>query len=207
MADQPEVNDLPALSAGHLTLGCLNNPCKLTDLTLRLWSEVMRSLADARLLLLAPPGSYRNHLLGRLNTHGINSDRVNFLPYRARSDYLKSYHQIDLGLDTFPYNGHTTSLDSFWMGVPVVTRVGNTCVGRGGLSQLFQLNLLELAAESDEDFTAIVVKLAKDLPRLASLRKQLRPRLEESPLMDAVRFAQNMEAAYRTIWREYLGRE
>jgi protein O-GlcNAc transferase len=203
LADEPNVNDLPALSRGHLTLGCLNNPCKLTDRTFSLWNGVMSALADARLLLMAPPGFHRQHLLKRLAAHGISPQRVSFVPHQSRADYLRSYHEIDLGLDTFPYNGHTTSLDSFWMGVPVITRVGQTCVGRGGLSQLFQLDLLELAAETDETFISAAVALARDLPRLSALRQQLRARLQHSPLMDAKRFAWNIESFYRRVWQTW----
>jgi protein O-GlcNAc transferase len=200
LTDQPEVNPLPALERGHITLGCLNNPCKLTDGTLRLWSGVMRALPTAKLVLMIPPGTYRQRLLDRLAIQEITTDRVSFLPFRPRVDYLRSYHQIDLGLDTLPYNGHTTSLDSLWMGVPVVTRVGQTCVGRGGLSQLFQLDLVELAAESDEKFVSVAVEWASDLERLAEVRNQLRQRLERSPLMNGKRFAKNIEAVYRRSW-------
>jgi predicted O-linked N-acetylglucosamine transferase (SPINDLY family) len=203
LADGPEVNELPALSQDGLTLGCLNNPCKLSDHTLRLWAGVMQALPDSRLLLLVPPGSYREQLLGRFASLKISADRVSFVPFRRREEYLRTYHQIDLGLDTFPYNGHTTSLDSLWMGVAVVTRVGKTCVGRAGLSQLFQLGLAELATETDEAFVDAAVSLASDLPRLGNLRRQLRGRLCQSPLMDGERFAKNIESAYRRIWHRY----
>jgi protein O-GlcNAc transferase len=201
LTHHPGVNELPALERGYLTLGCLNNPCKLTDHTLRLWGGVMRALPDARLLALAPLGRHRRHLSQRLCAHGIAAERVEFRAFQPRGEYLRSYHDIDLGLDTFPYNGHTTSLDSLWMGVPVVSRVGRTSVGRGGLTQLFQLDLLELAAESDEAFVAIAVALGRDLARLAALRRQLRARLERSTLMDAPRFARHVEHAYRETWR------
>lgn len=200
---EPEVGALPAETRGYVTLGCLNNPCKLTESTLMLWGAVMRALPAARLRLLARAGRQHESLRHRLATHGIEAARVDFVPYRPRADYLRSYHEIDIGLDTFPYNGHTTSLDSLWMGVPVVSRVGQTCVGRGGLSQLFQIDLAELAAESDAAFTAAAVALASDLPRLAALRAGLRERLANSPLMDAPRFARNLEASYRQLWRGY----
>jgi predicted O-linked N-acetylglucosamine transferase (SPINDLY family) len=203
LAGDVEVGPLPALERGYLTLGCLNNPCKLTDHTLRLWGGVMRALPAARLLLMAPPGRHRERLSRRLAAQGIAAERVDYRAFQPRADYLRSYHDIDLGLDTFPYNGHTTSLDSFWMGVPVVTRVGGTCVGRGGLSQLFQLDLLDLAAESDEAFVAIAAALGNDLIRLAALRRELRTRLERSALMDAPRFARHMEHAFRSAWRAY----
>jgi predicted O-linked N-acetylglucosamine transferase (SPINDLY family) len=206
LKQSPAVNELPAIERGYLTLGCLNNPCKLTDHTLRLWGGVMRALPAARLVLMAPPGRYRRHLSQRLAAQGIAPERVDFRAFQPRGEYLHSYHDIDLGLDTFPYNGHTTSLDSFWMGVPVVTRVGRTSVGRGGLSQLFQLDLLELAAESDAAFVGIAAALGTDLVRLAALRRGLRTRLERSALMDASRFARNMESAYRDVWRAYCNR-
>lgn len=203
LTDQPAVNALPALTADHLTFGCLNNPCKLTDRTLSMWSMVLREVPRSRLLLMAPAGSAHQDLARRMERHGIDALRVGFVPFQPRADYLRTYHQIDLGLDTFPYNGHTTSLDSLWMGVPVVTRIGATAVGRGGLSQLMNLGISELAADSDEAFVRIAAELAGDLPRLADLRQGLRPRMEQSPLMDGARFAHHVETAYRQIWRDW----
>lgn len=199
---QETIDPLPAETSRFVTFGCLNNPCKLTDRTLAMWAGVMRAMPAARLLLMAPPGRPRQRLVARLAAQGIASERVSFESFRPRPAYLRAYHQIDLGLDTFPYNGHTTSLDSFWMGVPVVTRVGQTAVGRGGLSQLYNLGLCELAAETDEQFVRIAIELANNLPRLAELRRTLRYRMEQSPLMDAVSFARGIEAAYRRMWSE-----
>jgi protein O-GlcNAc transferase len=200
LTKEPAVNPLPAIERGYLTLGCLNNPCKLTDETLQLWGGVMRALPDARLLLMAPAGRHRRQLLRRLEAQSIAAQRVSFVEFRPRAKYLCSYHDIDFGLDTFPYNGHTTSLDALWMGVPIVTRVGATSVGRGGLSQLYHLDLLDLAAETDAAFVGSAVAIAKNIPRLAALRQQLRSRLEHSPLMDAARFARCIEDAYRRAW-------
>src|SRR5207249_4132197 len=118
-------------------------------------------------------------------------------PAKPRPEYLMHYHQIDVALDTLPYNGHTTSLDSFWMGVPVVTMVGKTIVGRAGLSQLSNLGLTELIAETPEQFVRIAAELAADLPRLSLLRATLRQRMQTSPLMDGPRFTRNIESAYR----------
>ncbi|PLZ04312.1 hypothetical protein CY652_01160 [Burkholderia sp. WAC0059] len=202
LTDTPGVNALPALERGHVTFGSLNNTCKLTDRTLGLWSAVLRALPDARLLLMAAGGEARAKLAGRLARSGIDPRRVDFVPFRPRDAYLRTYHAIDLGLDTLPYNGHTTSLDSFWMGVPVVTRIGATAAGRAGLSQLANLGLDDLAAESDEAFVRTAVALAGDLPRLAALRAGLRGRMERSPLMDGARFARQVEAAYERIWEE-----
>lgn len=201
LASEPEVNTLPAMDASHVTFGNLNNPCKLTDTTLQLWARVFARLPTARLVLMAAEGDARRHLAQRLAQAGIDPARVRFLPFRPRDAYLRSYHEIDLGLDTLPYNGHTTSLDALWMGVPVVTRIGPTVAGRAGLSQLANLGLPELAADSDEAFVETAVSLASDLPRLAGLRSTLRARMQQSPLMDGERFAHGVEAAYAGMWR------
>jgi predicted O-linked N-acetylglucosamine transferase (SPINDLY family) len=203
--DDQEVNSLPAIERGYLTFGCLNNPCKVTARTLALWGEVLRALPTSRLQLMAPPGRHREQLALELGSHGVAASRIEFRAFQPRSAYLRSYHEIDVCLDTLPYNGHTTSLDALWMGVPVVTRVGETCVGRGGLSQLFQLDLLELAAPSDAGFVDIATSLGTDLGRLAALRATLRSRLAHSPLMDAARFARHVECAYREAWRVHVG--
>jgi protein O-GlcNAc transferase len=201
LTEEPAVNELPALSRGHITFGCLNAPCKLSDHTMQLWAGVMEKIDNSRLLLMAPEGQRRRQLLDRLSAHGIASERVTMQPFIPRSMYLRTYHEIDLGLDTVPYNGHTTSLDSFWMGVPVVSRVGQTAVGRAGLSQLSNLGMSELAAKTDEQYIEIAAELASDLPRLATLRRELRDRMQRSALMDGERFARNIEAAYSQMWQ------
>jgi predicted O-linked N-acetylglucosamine transferase (SPINDLY family) len=168
---------------------------------LRLWTRVLKAVERSRLLVLCPEGSHRQPLLELFQREGISPDRIELIARRPRLQYLELYHRIDVGLDTFPYNGHTTSLDSYWMGVPVVTLVGQTVVGRAGLSQLSNLGLAELAAETPEEYVHLAVELAGDLPRLAELRRTLRGRMEKSPLMDAPRFARGIEAAYREMWR------
>jgi len=138
-----------------------------------------------------------------LGEEGVNAERIAFMPRQGRVQYLETYRRIDIGLDTLPYNSHTTSLDAFWMGVPVVTLIGQTVVGRAGLSQLTNLGLPELIAKTPEKYVEIVANLAADLPRLSELRAGLRERMRQSPLMDGPRFAWHVEAAYRQIWRRW----
>ncbi len=201
------VGPLPAELNGGITFGCLNNFCKINDGVLRLWSKVLQTVPSSRLFLLAPEGSPRQHTLDVFRQEGIASGRIEFVSPRPRREYLELYHRIDVGLDTLPYNGHTTSLDSFWMGVPVVTLVGQTIVGRAGLSQSMNLGLPELIASTSEEFVRIASGLAKDLPRLAHLRSTLRQRMEASPLMDAAGFARDIEVAYRQMWRQWCLQE
>jgi predicted O-linked N-acetylglucosamine transferase (SPINDLY family) len=195
------VNSLPAPEKGFVTFGCLNNFCKTSDGTFAAWAQVLRAVEKSRLLLLAPEGSPRRRALERFRQEGIDPARIEFVPRQSRRTYLRLYHQVDLSLDSFPCTGHTTSLDSFWMGVPVITLVGLRAVDRAGWSQLSNLGLPELAAQSTEEFVQLATALARDLPRLSQLRSTLRTRMERSPLMDAPKFARNVEAAYRRMWR------
>jgi predicted O-linked N-acetylglucosamine transferase (SPINDLY family) len=193
----------PPAEGGVITFGCLNNFCKVNDGVLALWAAVLRQVKGSRLLLRAQPGSHRQRTADRLSQDGIDPERIEFVGHLPRRKYLQMYHRLDIGLDSFPYNGHATSLDSFWMGVPVVTLVGQRVVSRAGWCQLSNLGLTELAGHTPEQFVQIAVELAKDLPRLAALRATLRQRMEQSPLMDAPKFARNVEAAYRQMWRTW----
>jgi protein O-GlcNAc transferase len=195
------VRELPALANGHLTFGCLNNFIKVNRGVLDLWARVLTTVPSAKLLMLAPSEWARNLAGETLERAGVARERVEFVGMQSRSDYLATYHHIDVCLDCVPYNGHTTSLDAFWMGVPVVTLVGATIVGRAGLSQAKNLGLDELVASDAEQFVAIAEGLARDVPRLADLRQQLRGRLQRSPLMDSPRFTRGLEAAFREAWR------
>ncbi len=196
----PTPGPLPARAAGYVTFGRLNNFCKVTRQTLTLWARVMAAVANSKLILLSPVGSHREKVVQQL---GVTPERVQFAPFQPRRQYLEIYRRIDVSLDTIPYNGHTTSLDSLWMGVPVVTRVGWTVAGRAGWSQLHNMNLTELVAHSDEQFVKLAAELAGDLDRLDRLRATLRGRMQTSPLMDGQRFARNVEAAYRQMWRAW----
>jgi len=197
------VNSLPVLDTGVVTFGGLNNFSKINDQVLLLWAQVLRQVKDSRLLLLTSEGSHRQRTLERLRQAGIDPAQIQFAPRQSRRGYLELFHRVDIGLDTFPYNGHTTSLDSFWMGVPVITLVGQTVVSRAGWSQLSNLGLTELVARTPEQFVTAAVELAGDLPRLTGLRSTLRSRMEKSPLMDAPRFARNIESAYRGMWHKW----
>jgi protein O-GlcNAc transferase len=200
------VNELPALKNGFVTFGCLNNFCKINEVVLDLWGRVMMAAPGSRLMLMAPTGSARRWMAEKLTRLGIDESRLEFVPFRPRNQYLAGFADMDLGLDTYPYNGHTTSLDSLWMGVPVVTRIGPTVVGRAGWSQLSNLGLTELAANDDEQFIGIAAELANDLPRLAQMRRTMRPRLLDSPLADAKGFSRSIEGAFRHMWKEWCGR-
>jgi predicted O-linked N-acetylglucosamine transferase (SPINDLY family) len=200
LTDEPPVNALPAKATGAVTFGCLNNFCKINDACLKLWAQVLQAVPNSRLLLHAPQDPARDRVLAQFQRHRIDASRVDFVEKLPRQDYLRLYHRIDLALDPLPCNGGTTTLEAFWMGVPTLSLVGKTVVGRAGYSQLSNLNLQELAAETPEQYVALAARLSGDLPRLEQLRSTLRPRMQRSPLMDGRRFARNVEEAYRQMW-------
>jgi protein O-GlcNAc transferase len=203
LTNKPEVNALPGINNKFITFGCLNNFCKINDPVLKLWGRVLKSVEASRLLMLCPEGRQRQAIANILAAQGIDRGRIEMIARIPRPKYLEMYHRIDLGLDSFPCNGHTTSMDSLWMGVPFVTLVSKPAFGRAGLSQLSNLGLTELVAYSGDEYVRIAADLAKDLPRLAELRRTLRQRMQNSPLMDGAKFARNVEAAYRTMWRAW----
>ena len=201
LTDQPQVNALPALSGGHVTFGCLNNFCKVTDRTLSLWSRVLKATPGSKLILLSPQGEHRQRVLRLLD---VESERVEFVANQKRDQYLRVYHRIDICLDTFHYNGHTTSLDALWMGVPVISLCGDFAVSRAGFSQYTNLGLAdEFVARTDEEFVSLAVKWAAQPSQLAEIRATLRPRMERSPLMDGPRFAAGIESVYRDVWQSW----
>jgi predicted O-linked N-acetylglucosamine transferase (SPINDLY family) len=202
-AGELSVGSLPALRNGYVTFGCLNNFAKVNEAVLAVWAGVLRAMPESCLHLMVPAGETRGRTLTKLGELGIEARRITLLDPQPRIQYLQCYREIDLMLDSWPYNGHTTSLDALWMGVPVVTRIGRTVVGRAGFSQLSNLNLVDLVADNDEKFHQIATGLAGDLSRLAELRQSLRQRMLDSPLTNAKRFARNIEAAYRQVWRKW----
>jgi len=197
LANSPPVVSPPALSNGFITFGCLNNFGKINDTILNTWKKVLDSVPNSRLLLLAPLGAHRQRVLAHL------PGRASFVDRSPRLNYLANYNQIDLVLDTYPYNGHTTGLDALWMSVPTVTLYGQSAVSRAGLSQLSNLGLAELAVPTLDRYVELAVALANDLPRLADLRASIRRRMTDSPLMNAPAFARGVEAAYRRCWQKW----
>jgi len=201
--DSPEINALPALSAKGVTFGSLNNFGKVHEGVLALWARVMADVKGSRLLMFCPEGRARERVLAFFGGRGIGAERVELAGLLPRWEYLSLYQRIDIGLDPFPCNGMTTTCDALWMGAPVLTLPGEMPASRAGLSLLSCVGLGELAASSEEDFVRIAVELAGNLPRLADMRVTLRSRMVASPLMDAPRFARNVEAAFRSMWEQW----
>ena len=150
----------------------------------------------------------RRRYLDSFGAAGIDEGRLELLAQLpTRQDYLDIYKNVDIVLDTFPYNGCSITCEALWMGVPVVTLCGDRTVSRMAASMLTCVGAHDLVADSTEDYVGIAVDLANDPARLAELRTGLRPRMQQSPLCDAPAFARAMEAAYRNMWRHWCAGE
>ncbi len=204
-----EVSELPAQRNGYVTFGSFNNFCKITPAILEHWAQILSGVPGSHLVLLNNPGSHRARTREFMSQRGIAPERIEFIdhepttPTSHQGSFLKRYHRIDIALDTFPYNGMTTTFDALWMGVPVVSLIGQTSVGRAGLSILSNLGLPEFATDTVGAYVHQAIETALDLTRLAKLRQGLRPRMAASPLCDAVSLTRDLEAAYLTMWNDW----
>ena len=205
-AEAPEVNALPALASGRVTFGSFNKLAKVTTEVLESWARILAGVSDSRLLILSDPSAEAlRRVQSIFSQHGVSPERVEFVARRPRLDYLRLHHEVDIALDAFPFNGHTTVCEALWMGVPVVMKRGQTYVTRFGSSALAVLGLEELISTTSEQYVETAVRLAHDRSRLEQIRGQLRPLMLKSPLLDARGFTRNIEAAYRQMWRRFCG--
>lgn len=201
----PEVGPLPAATNGYITFGSFNNLAKLSPACIALWASVLAAVPGSRLVLknrsLADPAMHAL-VVERFAAQGIAAGRLELNDWQAGMDsHLGGYGRIDIALDTWPYNGVTTTCEALWMGVPVVSRVGATHAARQGRSLLAAIGLSHLAGDGDAKFVRACQALAGDLAALAALRAGLRERLRASPLLDGAGFARKMAKAYREMWR------
>lgn len=204
-ADAPDCGGPACSRNGFVTFGSLNNLAKINSDVIALWSAIINATPGSHLLLKGAAfadAAVRERVLRRFADHGVTADRLDLLVYtRSVAEHFACYHRIDIALDTFPYNGTTTTCEALWMGVPVVCLVGSTHASRVGLSILRQMDLSEYACTTVEDYRARVIALADDRLTLEMLHDSLRERMRGSTLMDAHRFCRQLENEYRTVWR------
>jgi predicted O-linked N-acetylglucosamine transferase (SPINDLY family) len=190
-----------------MTFGSFNNLAKITQEAIELWSRIVRAVPGSRLLIKNPAltdRTVRERLHARFADAGHVSGQVELMGHtRTRRDHLDLYGRVDIALDTFPYNGTTTTCEALWMGVPVLTLAGDRHAGRVGTSLLGSVGLESWVARDRDDYAARAARSAGNLKELAALRAGMRQRLSESNLCNAEMFAKNVEQAYRAMWRKW----
>jgi len=206
-ADSPAIAPPPAAATGRITFASFNNLTKVNEATIRVWATILRELPTAQLLLKSTQSScasVRNRLWHLFAQAGVTQERIQFAEYtKSFSEHLGLYGSVDIALDTFPYNGTTTTCEALWMGVPVITLAGTRHVARVGVSILSTIGLDECIAASEEEYVRRAVTLARDQERLTALRHAMRARITASPLCDAPGFTRDLENAYRTMWQTW----
>lgn len=202
----------PALESNeHITFGSFNNLSKVSSSTIALWARVLNETPGSKLVLKARQSrdfGSRERILRIFGEQRISANRVIFKGYASSTfEHLAHYHEIDLALDTFPYNGVTTTCEALWMGVPVITLSGNHTVSRWGLSLLAAVGLEGLAAKREDEYIAIIKSLVYSRRRLKALKTGMRDRLISSPLCDAKGFADAVEEAFGTMWKRWCDKQ
>lgn len=203
----PPVTPEPAESGGGVTFGSFNAAQKIGEPVVRAWAGVLNAVHGSRLVLKSyawGSAPTRKEFLSHFEKAGADPSRIEMLPHiPGQSEHLGAYSRVDIALDTFPYNGTTTTCEALYMGLPVVTVEGQAHAGRVGVSLLKAAGLPDLIAKSPEQYVQLAAALAGDRPRLARLRTTLRDQVRRSPLCDAPGFVTRLESAYRQIWRTY----
>lgn len=201
------VAPLPAVSNGHVTFGCFGKLCKVNAEVVETWARVLHAIPDAHMVIKASQFGEEEiaaQILDQFAARGITPDRLTLERSSPRDEYMASYNRIDIVLDTFPYPGGTTSVEAMWMGVPVLTLAGDRFLGRLGVSIAHNAGHPHWIASDRDDYVAKAIALSSDLPALAATRAAMRPRLRQSPLFDAPRFASHFGDMLRRMWQAHV---
>jgi protein O-GlcNAc transferase len=196
---------LPARETGFVTFGSFNNLTKASDTLLDCWVRILVNLPTSRLRLTRVRSAQRAaEIIALFGQSGVAPERIECVSYANDPPYGLQFAGVDIALDNYPYNGVTTTCESLYVGVPVISLYGRNGVSRSGLSLLGTLGLGELTASTPEQYVEIAVALGSDLSRLEQLRASLRARFEQSSLRDETRFTAKFEDLFRTAWRQHL---
>ena len=201
----------PVISRGYITFGSFNNSKKLSYPTVATWSLLLKSSPKSRLVLKDQAFQFKeivNRWKNIFKQYGISSHRLTFIgPDKSFTDHLATYAELDIALDTFPYNGTTTTCEALWMGVPVITLSGNRHASRVGASLLNVLGLSDLVTYSIDAYIECILALSRDIELLCCLRRNLRQLMKDSPLCDAIGFTRQLEKEYRTMWHQWCDKQ
>lgn len=201
--DSPPVNALPALSGHPFTFGCLNNPSKITDEVISLWARILRGNPSARLMIGNATPALIENLSKRAQHFEVDPDRLLFMPKVSLVDYLALHHQIDLALDTFPYNGGTTTFHSLWMGVPIVALQGDSTLSKVGTSVMRGIGLERFCASTADHYVEQALFFSYHLAELNAVRQSLRDNMEKITQELAVQVTRSLEDAVQASLENY----
>lgn len=206
----PEPTPPPFLRNGHVTFGSFNRYSKVSPRVLECWAMILAAVPESRLMLCIPEGQVRQEVVALFARHGVRAGRLTFYVKLPHEQFWEIHGEVDIALDPFPFNGGTTSCETLWLGLPLVTCTGGAdsfaprFASRMGFAFLHSLGLTELVTQDESGYIRCAIELAGNAARLTELRQTLRQRMASSPLMDEPRFVREVEAAYRTLWRAWV---
>jgi predicted O-linked N-acetylglucosamine transferase (SPINDLY family) len=204
----PDVTPPPCLAGRPVTFGCLAPQYKITPQVIETWSRILRGSPDSRLVLknvVLQSSENRIFLREAFAGFGVSPDRLDLEGPAEHYEFLGKYAAIDVALDTFPYNGGTTTMEALWQGVPVLTFTGDRWASRISASLLHAAGLAEFVAPDQDGYVERAIALGRqaDTPaRLAELRRTMRERLRQAPACDTRTFARDMEGLYLRLWEQ-----
>lgn len=210
LEEAPAIKPLSAAKQGYVTFGAFTSVGRLNTRVLRAWANILKQTPNARLVLGFRGGDdekLQHDFLSQFEQWGISRERIEVHGLRSYHKYLKQYNGVDIVLDTFPENGGTTTCDALWMGVPVISLVGDHQVGRYGLSLLSSIGLERFVATTTSEYVAKAVALAADPESRTEMRGSMRQHMAESPLCDSKQFTHELESAYREMWHRWCEKQ
>lgn len=206
----PAVAPAPCLKNGFITFGSFNNLAKVNPEVVSLWAQILNAVPNSHLFLkfkaFADPGicTYFTEAFGQ---YGIAPERLRLSAWTDSSQHYSLYHEIDIALDPFPFNGHTTTCEALWMGVPVVSLIGEFGFGRAGLSILSAAGFSQWAAASPTAYVQLAEQLSQDPQRLSALRPHIRHTLTNSNLFNSAAYTKELEHFYRQAWQQWCAKQ
>lgn len=205
-AESPDITPLPSTKQGYITFGSFNALPKITDDMLRAWSKILLRVPNSRLLIknaqLTDP-VLQERLRDQIVLHGVDGERIELLGRTSKEVHMASFGRVDIALDTFPYQGTTTTCDTLWMGIPVIALAGKSHVSRVGVSLLTRIGLSELITQTEDEYIDSAVHLAGNPERLKYLRNNLRNMFVDSGLNNGREFTRTVELVYRKLWQRW----
>ncbi|NKB46022.1 MAG: tetratricopeptide repeat protein [Alphaproteobacteria bacterium] len=203
----PPVEAPPSHKNGYVTFGCFNNFAKINNTVLSVWAEILMAVGDSRLILktadLDQP-DLCDHVIKSMAKLGIDKSRLELRPASPQAELLATYNEVDIALDPFPYSGGLTTLEALWMGVPVITKTGQTFAGRHSTAHLNTVGLMDWVAESDSCYVNVAIEKAAHPEALQAIRNTLRNRMAASPVCDHLNFTRSLERAFHMMWKNVV---
>ena len=202
-----EINDLPALKNNFLTFGCINKLTKINDKVISLWSKILKSVPNSKLLLknknLDDKNVYKD-ICSKFEKYNIKKECLILIgESKTRKENLQTFGKIDIALDPFPFQGNTSTCEAVWMGVPVITLKGNRFLFHFGESINANLGMKDWIAENQNEYISKAIKFSSDFEFLSKIRKYLREKALKSPVFDASRFAGHFSKMLWELWKKY----